>query len=317
MALSALLLGLSLGLPFLGAPEARATFIDVGQGDSTLVQTARGSAILIDGGGTRDNRFDVGGRVLAPYLHDRGVRTIDLMVLSHPHPDHMNGLLAVLKDLTVREVWASGLDTALPGYAEFREMVNRRKVAFREVSAGDSAERGGARLEVLHPGRSFRQRKAKAYAEENDRSLVIKVTLAGRVLLFPGDIHANGERELLKTAPGLTCDVLKVPHHGSRTSSTAGLVETLRPRVAIITVADGNLYRHPSEEVVERYVDQGASVYRTDRHGAVTVRLSPKDVNVRPWSDLLLKRISTDRTADWWRIERENGKRLLIRTAGT
>jgi competence protein ComEC len=254
--------------------------------------------------------------VLAPYLQDRGVRTIDLMVLSHPHPDHMNGLQAVLKDFTVREVWASGLDTDLPGYAEFKEQVSRRRIPFREVTAGDSAEKGGARLDVLHPGPAFLQRKARAYAAENDRSLVVRISLAGRVLLVPGDIHADGERELLRTTPGLACDVLKVPHHGSRTSSTGALVETLRPGVAVITVAEGNLYRHPSDEVVGRYGEQGTAIYRTDRHGAVTVRLSPREMHVRPWSDLLLQRISLERSADWWTIERENGKRLLIRTGG-
>jgi len=294
----------------------RITFIDVGQGDCAVVETGSGRTILIDGGGTRDNRFDIGRSVLAPYLWDRGIRTIDLVVLSHPHPDHMNGLFAVLNDFSVREVWGSGLDTSLPGYAEFQEVVRQRKVPFRTVSAGDEAMVGDARLAVLHPGPAFDCGKAKAYAAENDRSLVVRMSIGDRVLLFPGDIHAAGERALLQSVPELACDLVKVPHHGSKTSSSGGLVAALRPAVAVVTVGDGNLYRHPSEEVVARYTENRAALYRTDRHGAVLVRLGQTGLTVRTWSELMLRRISPSERDGWWTIERENWKRMALRTAG-
>ncbi|MHB8843623.1 MAG: DNA internalization-related competence protein ComEC/Rec2 [Nitrospirota bacterium] len=315
-ALSAVLLVLSLLLPLFRHPAARATFIDAGQGDCSLIETVEGAVILIDGGGTRDNRFDVGRRVIAPYLRDRGIRTIDLVILSHPHPDHMNGLLAVLKEFTVRAMWGSGLDTDLPGYAELQEIIGQKRIAFRTVSAGHHAAVHDAQIAVLHPGPAFRQRSKKAYAAENDRSLVVTVALAGRVLLFPGDIHREGEQALLRNSPKPACDLIKVPHHGSKTSSSEDLVAALHPAVAVFTVGEGNPYRHPAEEVVERYRKHGSALFRTDRDGAVMVRIEPAGLTAQAWSDLELRRISRERRTDWWMIERENWRRVAVRTAG-
>jgi competence protein ComEC len=316
MSISAVVIVLSAVFPLLRGHGPRVTVVDVGQGDCTLVETAAGRTILIDGGGTRDNRFDIGRSVLAPYLWDRGIRVFDLVVLSHPHPDHMNGLIAVLRNFTVREVWGSGLDTDLPGYADFQEVIRQRSIPFRKVSAGDRARVGEADLFVLHPGAAFRQRTRKAYAAENDRSLVVRLELAGKRLLFAGDIHAEGERELQRNVSDLAVDLVKVPHHGSRTSSTGALVAALRPAAAVITVGDGNPYRHPAEEVVERYQEIGATVYRTDRHGAIMVRLSPAGLDVRPWSELLLRQAVSGGQDGWWTIERSNWMRMAIRTAG-
>jgi competence protein ComEC len=316
MAVSAAVIMLSTALPLLRAQGPQVTFVDVGQGDSALVETAAGQAILIDGGGTRDNRFDVGRSVLAPYLWDRGIRSLDLVILSHPHPDHMNGLGAVLRNFTVREVWGSGLDTDLPGYADLQEIIRQRRIPFRKVSAGDRMRVGEADITVLHPGASFRQRMKRTYAAENDRSLVVRLELAGRTLLFAGDIHAEGERELLRNVPDLAVDLVKVPHHGSRTSSSGDLVAAFRPSVAVITVGDGNPYRHPSTETETRYREIGSTVYRTDRNGAITVKLSPAGLDVRPWSELLLRQTVPSGWDGWWAVERSNWKRVAIRTAG-
>jgi competence protein ComEC len=316
MVISALLIVLSAAAPLLRGHRSQVTFVDVGQGDCALVETSSGRTILIDGGGTRENRFDIGRGVLSPYLWERGIRALDLVILSHPHPDHMNGLIAVLRNFTVREVWGSGLDTGLSGYADLQEVIRARKIPFRQVAAGDRARVGEADLIVLHPGASFRQRTKKAYAAENDRSLVVRLGLAGRRLLFAGDIHIEGERELLRHGPDLAVDLVKVPHHGSRTSSNSGLVAALHPSVAVITVGEGNPYRHPSAETETRYREIGAAVYRTDRHGAITVRPSPAGLDVRPWSELLLRQAAPGGRDGWWAIEKENWKRMLIRTTG-
>lgn len=316
MVISAVLIVLSALFSVIRGQGAQVTFVDVGQGDCALIETAAGQTILIDGGGTRDNRFDIGRSVLAPYLWDRSISTLDLVILSHPHPDHMNGLVSVLRNFTVREVWGSGIDTDLPGYAEFAKVIRQRKIPFRTVAAGDRVRVGEADLAVVHPGPSFRQRAGKAYAAENDRSLVVRMELSGRSFLFTGDIHAAGERELLRNVPDLAADVVKVPHHGSRTSSTEDLVAALRPFAAVITVGDGNPYRHPSEEIVNTYRKSGAQVFRTDRHGAVTARAAQRGIEIRPWSELLLQRITTGGRDGWWTIERANWNRVAIRTAG-
>lgn len=302
--------------PFFRDRVIRVTFLDVGQGDSTLVETVSGRNILIDGGGTRDNRFDIGRSVLAPYLWNRGIRTIDLVVLSHPHPDHMNGLLAVLKQFTVHEAWVSGRDRSLPGYGEFQCLIHDRGIPFRTVSAGDRAQIGEVQLDVLHPRPSFIHNTRKAYADENDRSLVIRMTSRDRTFLFAGDIHESGEKFLIRNVPDLACDLVKVPHHGSRTSSSGKFLDAVRPSIAIITVGDGNVYRHPSDEVVGRFDRAGCGVFRTDKHGAVMVKDSASGLNVLPWSELLLRPIALSERDHWLTIEGENWKRMALRTEG-
>jgi competence protein ComEC len=313
MALSACLLLLVLALPHLRQPHTRVTFLDVGQGDSALVETAGGCTILIDGGGTRDNRFDTGRRVAAPYLWDRGVRSIDLAVLSHPHPDHMNGLTSLLGLFPVREVWTSGLDTGLDGYREFVDAVGANRIPLRSVGAGTRISLKDATIEVLHPSRDFLQRSRKAYAGENDRSLVLRVLVGQRTFLFPGDIHAGGEQALLRSGRDLTADVVKVPHHGSRTSSSAGFVRAIGPSAAVVPVGAGNPYRHPAGETMERYRSAGARVFRTDLDGAVIVTDGNGGLTFLTDAELSLTGIVPGGIGDWRTTEGANWKRLWIR----
>ncbi len=314
---SAALLVLAVLLPLATVAGTRVTFLDVGQGDCALVEAGEGR-ILVDGGGTRDNRFDIGRRVVLPYLHDRGIRDLDLVVLSHPHPDHMQGLLAVLQEVRVAEVWWSGRDGHLGGFAELQQRAKMRGSSLRVVTAGDRGTAGSAELEVLHPPGEYLQPRAprsKAYAAENDRSLAVRIRTPAGSLLFTGDLHREGETALLASGHDLRADVVKVPHHGSRTSSSAAFIEAVRPAVAVVSVGEGNPYRQPAEEVVGRYTDAGAAVFRTDRDGAVILRSAGAGLGAYRAADLLLQRIDALRPGTWGQVERENWERLWIRTA--
>lgn len=315
--LSAALLAAAALLPLIRTAEDRITFLDVGQGDSALVETADGGRIVIDGGGTPGNRFDVGRRVVAPLLLNRGIRTIDLVVLSHPHPDHMNGITSLLRMCTVRELWISGLDTGLEGYRELGSAARARGTSLRAVSAGDRAVIGSAILQVLHPPAGYSGMSRKAFAAENDRSLAIHLQVSGRSFLFPGDIHADAERTLLRQMPAGPVDIVKVPHHGSRTSSSAVFVSSLQPAAAVISVGAGNPYRHPAPEVIDRYRKQGTRVYRTDRDGAVLARIRRGALSLLSWSDVMLRPVSFRGDPSWWDQEQVNWKRLWIRRAAT
>lgn len=313
-ATGAALLLVALSVPaFLPKRGLEVSFPDVGQGDSALVQIPGGRTILIDGGGTYDDRFDVGRRVLAPFLWGRGVRRLDLVVLSHPHPDHMNGLKFILKAFDVGEVWTHGMDGDLPGYDDLVRVMRDKRVRHTVMSARDATVRlGDAQLKVLHPGPTFYSRERKGYAAENDRSLVLRIAFRDRVLLFTGDIGTGAEGALLRGERDLKCDLLKVPHHGSRSSSSEAFVAAARPSFAVVTVGRENRYHHPAEEVIERYQRTGSRIYRTDRDGAVFIQGDDRGLHATAWDDRELTRVR-EIGATSLQLERENWKRVWIR----
>jgi len=317
MAISAALLILLMTARSLPLQHTVVSFPDVGQGDGALLELPSGKTILIDGGGSRENLFDIGRRVLAPYLWNKGIRRLDIVILSHPHPDHMNGLLFILKTFDIGEVWTSGQDTALPGYDEFMQVLRARGIPHRVVSADDHPVMlGAASLEVLHPAHGYSTRARQAYAAENDRSIVVRIRSEGRTFLFTGDIGAGAEKEIVRKVQDLSCDLMKVPHHGSKSSSSELFISTTRPKTAIVTVGRGNPYRHPSATVLQRYSDQGTSIYRTDQGGALRVTMQEDKVAAVQWKERMLHRIKLGEWQAWKKQEQENWKRLLIRAAG-
>ncbi len=202
---------------FITKQNIEVSFPDVGQGDSELIELPSGANILIDGGGTHDNRFDIGRHVLAPYLWNRGIRRLDLVVLSHPQADHMNGLVYILKKFDVAEVWLNGQESDRWGYQRFMTAIAKRNITKKITSAHDPAVLlGGAEVRVLHPSAPFRSQDRMGHAVENDRSLVVRIDYEGHMMLFMGDIGVKAEKELVNSGAIVKCDLIKVPHHGSK-----------------------------------------------------------------------------------------------------
>jgi competence protein ComEC len=256
--------------------EVRVTFLDVGQGDAAVIEGPRGFVALIDGGGSYDEGFDPGARVIEPYLRRRGIARVDLVVLSHPHPDHLNGLFRVLSRFQVGAVWTSGDDGRNPRYRDFLALARARGAAAPVPAPWRSSE---MTLIPIGPwlGDAI---AAPPGLGVNDASLVVRLSYGGRSVLFAGDLEEDGEAELVARATSrlvaLASDVLKVPHHGSRTSSSAELLDGVRPELAVASLGKDNRFRFPHAEVVARYVRRNVRVLRTDEVGAVTVTLSPE-----------------------------------------
>jgi competence protein ComEC len=251
------------------------TFLDVGQGDAAVVEAPGGAVMLIDGGGTRDGAFDTGARIVEPFLRARGISHLDVVALSHPHPDHLNGLFRIVGRFSVGAFWSSGDDGRNPQY---RRLIDA--VAARGVAAPAVAPRwlGPARIEPLGPFLDDRI-AAPPGLSVNDASLVLRVAFGERAVLFPGDLEADGEGELAgrrAAEQAVAADVLKVPHHGSRTSSSTELLDAVHPSLAVMSLGWRNQFHFPAPEVVARYAARGARVLRTDRDGAITVRVSPE-----------------------------------------
>jgi len=311
LGVSALLLISGLAVSLLPRRHTMISFPDVGQGDCALIEFASGKTVVIDGGGTHDNRFDIGRRVVAPFLWNRGIQRLGLVVLTHPEADHMNGLLALLKKFPVSEVWVHGSDTDHPGYGKFMRVIAEKRIPVRTVSAGDPPFAfGGAELRVLHPEPGFRPRKKNAAKASNDRSLVVRVEERGRTYLFAGDIEADAESYLIGNGRDLKCDVLKVPHHGSKSSSSEAFVSRAKPRIAVVSVGRENPYRHPADEVMDRYEQAGAEICRTDRDGAVFIKSDADRLDVTRWSELMLRRITLLKSEEWRAVEKQNWQKI-------
>ena len=252
------------------ADEMRVTFLDVGQGDSALVEGPGGFVMLVDGGGRYDDSFDTGARVVEPVLRARGIGCVDLVVLSHPHPDHLNGLLRVLARFEVGALWTSGDDGHNPKYGELLALAREHGVA---TPAPARFERKGMRIEPLGPWVGDVVGPPPGL-DANNASLVVRAGYAGRAVLFTGDIGVDGEAELVargQTGLTIASEVVKVPHHGSRKSSGDEFLASVKPSLAVVSAGRHNTFHLPSPVALARYVARGVRIRRTDLDGAVTV----------------------------------------------
>jgi competence protein ComEC len=255
----------------------RATFLDVGQGDAALIDLPDGRLMLVDAGGNPGGGVDPGSAVLVPLLHARRRERVDLAVITHPHPDHYGGLAAVLEGFPIGELWDSGqaeaelgIDGGTDAAAELLTRARSRGTKVRKPAelCGRPIEASGARITVLAPCPTH-----DPGLDANDNSLVLRIEYQGRSLLLMGDAEAQEEAALLADGAPLRADVLKVGHHGSRTSSSAALLSAAKPGVAIISSGAANRFGHPHAEVVERLRGIARHVLALSDTGGVVVTI--------------------------------------------
>ncbi len=270
-------------LTWIGRPPAgwlRVTFLDVGQGDAALVQTPSVHALLVDAGGVPSGRFDVGGRIVTPAVWALGERRLDVLALTHGDLDHVGGAASVIDDLRPREVWEGTPVEEDAMLQALRRLTKRAGATWRRVRAGHEIEMDGVTLVVRHPPVESWQR----VRVRNDDSLVVEVRYGRVSILLTGDAGPEFERaEWAGPRAGrpAAVRVLKVGHHGSRTSSSPALLARFPPHLAVISAGAGNLFGHPSPDVLARLTAAGAHVLRTDRHGAVIIETDGSVVRAR------------------------------------
>lgn len=252
----------------------RVTFLDVGQGDATLIQTPGGRVALVDaggsyedeawGGGARAVGWDLGRRVVVPALKRAGVRRIDVVVLTHPHEDHAGGLPAVMNAYPVGLWLDTGQPHPSPGYRGALEAARQRGIPYRRAYAGQRVDLGdGVTLEILSPERE------NPSGDLNNNGIVCRVVHGQTAMLLCGDAEAAREERMIQAGETLLADVLKVGHHGSAAATSAPFLRAVAPAYAVISCGRNNRYGHPAEAALERLDEAHAQVYRTDRDGAV------------------------------------------------
>lgn len=257
------------------------TFLDVGQGDSAVVRLADKRVIVIDTGRT--------GKETAAFLTYEGIRSIDALVVSHVHPDHSGGLGYLMEKFNAGEIWDNGR-IVYPD--EMRAQMN-----LRPLERGDVIDAGDCSITVFHPYREFYTRDGNDYEEENNSSLVLSIKGRKKTFLFAGDTGEEAEQDISHLGKWLCADVIKIPHHGSRTSAGPGFLSKVSPSVAVISVGRGNSFGHPSPDVLERL--SGVRVLRTDRDGAVKITETEMGLDIKTYNDFVLEK--ADGPAAEWR----------------
>ena len=245
--------------------DLRIQFIDVGMGDSTLIEVPGGARILIDSGGLPGSDFDVGRRVVAPFLLYRKVGHLDYVISTHPHIDHLGGLPSILHDFSVAHLVTSGLFPTEQAFLKLLDTARKRGIPHAVWKEGDGIEIGNFALRVLHPS------GGQQSGDLNNASLVLRIDYGKTSLILPGDVGKDIEEGLIVSGLPLRADVLKLAHHGSALSNSAHFIYAVAPRFAVLSVA-GKQKGLPGHSVVDGIERLGLPLLRTDRDGLIEVR---------------------------------------------
>jgi competence protein ComEC len=289
-ALFPLLLTLLLVLPYLDQ-NAYVTILDVGQGDAIVIETPyRQEVVLIDVGGSvrlyredwqePSQPFEVGRDVILPYLKYRGINHVDKIVISHGHYDHWGGLEGLLGQIPIGMVIHPPLAPQSDPEKEWLAKIQHKQIPLYFVDRGDGWRTADAQFLVLYPEVDD---QFKHYADHVHRyNLVLWNKIYNTTFLWTGDVEEEGEHDILDTYPHLETDVLKVAHHGSRTSSSERWLERIKPDVSVISAGRFNLYGHPHEEVLWRLGQSGSTLFNTAWHGAIFIVVKPSGYSIVP-----------------------------------
>ena len=249
----------------LEAGEVAVHFIDVGQGDSVLVQTGEGH-VLIDGGDRH-----MGERVVQ-YLYDAGVRELTYVIATHPHADHIGGLIEVLHSFPVETLIMPPVAHTTRTFERFLDAIEAHDIPLKAPVAGESFSLGGGEFTIIAPN-------ASGYQKLNDYSVSLRLVVGETSFIFTGDAEAESEMEMIQAGHVLSSDVLHLGHHGSSTSTTQAFFDAVDPSIAVISLGRDNQYGHPHREVRERL--SGIPVYRTDEDGHILLVTDGVQITVR------------------------------------
>lgn len=260
------------------APSAntlRVVFFDIGQGDAALIRFPNGKTMLVDGGQTS------AGDLLLERLETLGIKELDWVVASHPHSDHIGGLIAVVKRLKVKEVWDTGFPYESPvlrDYLQALQEARSRGTSIKSIGAGYKVEPSpGCVIEVYAPRKPYLENTS---SDANNNSMLFRLRYENASFLFTGDIEGAGRRKMMAEKPDLQATVLKVSHHGSHNGTDRAFLSAVQPKIAVISCGRNNSYNHPHKEAIQLLKQNDVTVYRTDQHGTITVTVRDNKLEV-------------------------------------
>lgn len=269
------ILALVLFLPIAEAfdqPLLKVVLIPVGQGDSTLFMLPSGENILIDAGGQPYGKFDPGHSIVLPTLRKKGVKKIDVLIITHPDPDHVLGAFALIKEMPIKEIWHSGFSKTHPLTTRLMMEANKKNILVR---AGKEIVKthvfNDTSIEILapdHPTDDYYEKMSS-----NNNSLVLRISYGGHKLLWPGDLEIDGEKLLLASRKEIYAQILKAPHHGSKTSSHQEFIDRVSPQIVLYSTGTNNRFGFPHQQVVDRYQAKNIASFNTGEDGEIIIKL--------------------------------------------
>jgi competence protein ComEC len=248
-----------------------------------VIEGPTGRVVVVDGGGVPglNSRLgdDPGNRVVVPFLRSRGISTVDMIVPTHPDDDHVQGLIAVVDQLEVRTALDGSLSTGQGAYGLLHEHIKQRGIQMYTARRGQKVDiGGGAYMEVLNPA----NRRLGGRSATNNDSVVLRVVFGKSRLLLTGDAEAEAEADMLASGRNVAADVLKAGHHGSKWSTSERFLTAVHPSIAILSSGRGNVFGHPSKEVLTRLKRHNVRIFRTDTNGAITVETDGTNIRATP-----------------------------------
>ena len=293
----------------------RVTFLDVGQGDATILELPDGQTVLIDGGPAY-RRLDMGRAVIGPYLWNQGIHRIDHVVATHPQWDHVGGLPWVLQTFEVGEYWSNGVSRSEAFYQRLQMAIHAAQLDEHITGAGEHIiTSGSCTLVVLSPmlfvpSRVLVSTHDISGAELNNRSLVTRLDCGPHSLLFTADAERQALEYLQHLPHGRSANIVKVPHHGAKSSLHTVWINQIEAQAMVVSVGSHNRYGHPASEVVAAYEDRGIPMYRTDRDGAIMIEVPPDSGGLRISTTQQQQLVPVALNKNFWRYEWANWQRL-------
>jgi len=264
------------------SPQVKWIQFDVGQGDSALLITPLHKTVLIDGG-PRSRFFDNGKQVIAQYLNKKGIKTINYVILTHPHSDHVGGLLYIVNHYTIDCIYYTNCPYTTSVYTAFLKTAKEKNIKLCEITSPDSLILPACKLYFLSPSKNVKTRTTQLNFNVNNQSLVTYFLYGQTKILFMGDAEKEVEREMLYTYPPLQCNAIKIAHHGSSTASTFSFIKQADPAIGILSVGQNNRFRLPSKLVLHYFQLLDINIHRTDMQGAAVLVSDGKNVKNIDW----------------------------------
>ena len=294
----------------------RVTFLDVGQGDATVIELPDGQTVLIDGGPAY-SRLDMGSAVIGPYLWDHGIRRLDHVIATHPQWDHVGGLPWVIKTFDVGHYWSNGVARDKAFYHRIQQAIEEAGLQKHIASQGEEITKAGpCHIEVLNPPSSDKplqnvRTSSQSGSDLNNLSIITKLDCGKHSFLFTADAELEALWRLNQLVDARSARIVKIPHHGAKSSFNRQWINGLQAEAAVVSVGQHNRYGHPVREVVEAYEEKGIPVYRTDRDGAVWITASLQSSELRIVSAKQQQLVPVRVDSQIWKVEWENWGKIL------